>query len=359
MSRINTPNKSRHNLPKVTTYGDFLIDEAYIMNYNGYMEETFMKIKLLIFSILICFTISGCSDANKTTSRNNTTVAQTDTASSNKESKESNESNESNEKTDIVLSLNNINFNLSSKFEDTDLGTLTSKDLSILRNAIYAKYGYTFSTKEFSEYFSKFSWYKPTSKSVEGSLDSIDKENIKKIVALESKKNTVIKRSKDNKDYSEDGKVDISLNEKKETLYITKEAIKDSEESATNFPTRVTLKIKDSKVVFESLWNDGIGVSTADFDTTDKCVDIYITRAGTDIGCETTIYKFDGQKLYKYCEFNNLLGRFLYDEKGNIYYWFNNSDKHEINKCYNYKTKESSDITDKNLKAELNKVKFD
>lgn len=261
---------------------------------------------------------------------------------------------ESEEKIDIILSLKNLNFNLNMPFEDIDLNKLDSKELSILRNSIYAKHGYIFFTKECSKYFSQFSWYTPLSKNIEEKLNDIDKENIKNIITLERKKETIIKSSKDHKDYSNNGKVNLFLkdNIKNETLYIYKEELITSEYN--NKPKRIVLKINNNEVVFDSVWNDSVYVSVADFDNTDKDLDVYITETGTDIQTTTYIYKFDGIKLYQYGKFDHLCTYFLYDEKGNIYYWFNDSNKDEVDTCFNYKTKQSSTISDDNLKIRLN-----
>lgn len=40
-------------------------------------------------------------------------------------------------------------------------GNLTKEELKILRNTIYAQYGYVFKDKEIQDYFSKFAWYIP------------------------------------------------------------------------------------------------------------------------------------------------------------------------------------------------------
>jgi hypothetical protein len=167
-----------------------------------------------------------------------------------------------------------------------------------------------------------------------------------------------IKTSSNNKNYCNGGEVKIKLNNesKDEILYITRENLKGTE--GTNFPLIIKLKIKNSTVEFESLWNDGIYVSTADFDKADKDVDIYITETGTDIDSTTYIYKFDGTKIKKYDEFKHYGHELCYDEKGEIFYWFNDDSKIEINTCYNYKTKSSSKITDEGLLKKLDKIKL-
>jgi hypothetical protein len=308
------------------------------------------NIKIILSLIVVaCFALSGCSgnvDNGKSTNdldlKSKTTNKDLSTADT-KEEKE------------IILTLNNVKFNLNKPFENTLLNTLNTEELSILRNSIYAKYGYNFSTKEMSVYFSQFSWYAPISKDIEEKLNSVDKENIKNITILEKSDGLVFKNSKDyeNYGYDKNGNIILDFDNKKVTLYLSWEDLNTSETS--NNPTKLTLSVSNVKVVFESLWNDGVYVSTADFDKTDKDIDIYITETGTDIQSTTYIYKFDGAKIYQHAKFEHYFKDFLYDEKGNIYYRSNEND--DINMCFNYKTKQSSNITDNNLKTKLDMSK--
>lgn len=130
--------------------------------------------------------LSGCSQKGKTNTDN-----QKSTTSDVKETSEkvAEPDDNTNKETDgnMVLSLNSSNFDLNKPFEENALKKLNAKELSILRNSIYAKYGYIFSEKEYKEYFSKVAWYKPTNKNVETKLNSVDKQNISEITALEKK----------------------------------------------------------------------------------------------------------------------------------------------------------------------------
>lgn len=85
----------------------------------------------------------------------------------------------------MVLALNNYKFSLNKPFEDNLLKHLNLNELAILRNSIYAKHHYIFSTKKYSDYFLQLDWYSPTSKDVELKLTNIDNQNIKKITDLE------------------------------------------------------------------------------------------------------------------------------------------------------------------------------
>lgn len=260
---------------------------------------------------------------------------------------------------DLVITLNNTKYDVNRPFKESSLKNLGLKELGILRNSIYAKYGYQFKSKEFIDYFSQVGWYKPQFDDVSNFFNEMDEQNINTIKHYEDLlkvTQSVIKYSQDNKDCSTDGRVNIKLkNNKEETLYITKEDIKTSENS--NCPVRIKLKINSSEVEFESLWNDGVFVSVADFDETDSDMDIYITTAGTDIGSTTYIYKYDGKKIYEYDSFEHLYGRFCYDGKSKIYYYWED-EKREFNHFYDYKTKRTGKITDASLMKKLNERSF-
>lgn len=67
------------------------------------------------------------------------------------------------------------------KLTDSDLEGKTKKDLEIMRNSIYARYGYKFKRNDLLEYFSQFSWYNPTTSDmsiVYNSMSDIEKYNI-------------------------------------------------------------------------------------------------------------------------------------------------------------------------------------
>ena len=67
-----------------------------------------------------------------------------------------------------------------------NITNLNKNDLRILRNAIYAKYGYIFRSIDLNEYFIKFSWYKSEYINVDNRLTEIDKNNIFLIQRVEN-----------------------------------------------------------------------------------------------------------------------------------------------------------------------------
>jgi hypothetical protein len=71
---------------------------------------------------------------------------------------------------------------------DTDLAVLTKDELRILRNTIYAKYGLIFQSKDLSNHFSQFNWYRPQYRNVDNRLSDSDRRLIQDIQAFEDAK---------------------------------------------------------------------------------------------------------------------------------------------------------------------------
>lgn len=69
---------------------------------------------------------------------------------------------------------------------DTDLAVLTKDELRILRNTVFAKYGLIFQTRDLSEHFSKFNWYRPQHRNVDNLLTNADRWLIQRIQAFEN-----------------------------------------------------------------------------------------------------------------------------------------------------------------------------
>ena len=79
---------------------------------------------------------------------------------------------------------------LSSKIDSIEISQMTSENLKLLRNEIFARHGYIFKSQELTDYFSKFDWYKPniTSDQVDKKLTETDIYNITLIKSIESNK---------------------------------------------------------------------------------------------------------------------------------------------------------------------------
>ena len=88
-----------------------------------------------------------------------------------------------------------------------------------------------------------------------------------------------------------------------------------------NNPINLKLEISDSSVNFISEWNDGVYLYITDFDSEDNFLDIYICSTGTGVGTlHSEIYRYDGEKLYKYLEFDHYTSIRI-DSAGKIYYY--------------------------------------
>jgi len=64
---------------------------------------------------------------------------------------------------------------------------LTINDLDVMRNEIFAEYGYKFKKAKWNDYFSKKAWYKPQFDDVTSKLSDIDKANIELILKVKKK----------------------------------------------------------------------------------------------------------------------------------------------------------------------------
>lgn len=78
---------------------------------------------------------------------------------------------------------------LNRKIDYLSLATLDKKELKILRNSIYAQYGYIFKSNELSDYFSKFKWYSAQNTNV--NLSNIDIDNISTILLFEKQDSNI------------------------------------------------------------------------------------------------------------------------------------------------------------------------
>jgi hypothetical protein len=71
-------------------------------------------------------------------------------------------------------------------FSDFNLAILDADELRILRNMIFARHGYQFSSIELQEWFTQYSWYEPQYDYVNHLLDVVDTININRIKLFES-----------------------------------------------------------------------------------------------------------------------------------------------------------------------------
>jgi len=299
-----------------------------------------MRPKLILYITILLIALISMGYSNS----KNEQAATVDISSMPSESNQKNETEiepTSPSEENINITVGGINFDLYSYFDDELLSQLSADELSILRNSIYAKHGYLFTSEKYKAYFSEYKWYVAKEKYVEPDFMPVDHENVKNILAFETLSQMIFKSSLEN--IRLPGNNDIEINV---------EGLK----TDGNYPTRITLKLDGKQVVFESNWNDGIVISQVDFDKTDQYLDIFITEIGTDIGSVTYIYKYNKDQLFEYAKFDHFLDEFLYDENGSIYFYFDSENLKEINRMFNYKTKESVEIEDKKLHDKLNNL---
>jgi hypothetical protein len=108
-----------------------------------------------------------------------------------------------------------------------------------------------------------------------------------------------------------------------------------------NKPTRIKLSIGKHEAIYESTWNDGIGMKIIDLDTEDRFLDICIFSYGTDVSVGVLIYRYTGKEIYRY----NILNigdntSFSYDSKGMVYYntFLDESDDYRyVHASYDYR----------------------
>jgi hypothetical protein len=71
------------------------------------------------------------------------------------------------------------------KLQETDLKGISKQELKIMRNEIFARYGYIFKTKEMADYFKKQKNYAPYMENVDAFLSDIELKNIELIKKFE------------------------------------------------------------------------------------------------------------------------------------------------------------------------------
>lgn len=64
------------------------------------------------------------------------------------------------------------------RFTENDLSPLTAKELTYLRNSVYAKHGYVFNSQELNNYFKRISWYHPNINVTDAVLNSVERTNV-------------------------------------------------------------------------------------------------------------------------------------------------------------------------------------
>lgn len=68
---------------------------------------------------------------------------------------------------------------------DGDLNELTRMEVAAIRNEIYARHGYTFSSQEWADLFATATWYVPNTEFSNDMLNTTEKQNVETILAYE------------------------------------------------------------------------------------------------------------------------------------------------------------------------------
>lgn len=92
------------------------------------------------------------------------------------------------ENTGFITSDNKDFYNIQKELDNSYLEQLSSKQLRLLRNAIYAKYGRKFSNWDLVDNFLQCKWYSVNPRFSEALLSETDMQNINKIKNVEQKK---------------------------------------------------------------------------------------------------------------------------------------------------------------------------
>ncbi|MCT4687598.1 YARHG domain-containing protein [Vallitalea sp.] len=144
------------------------------------------KKNLVIFAIL--FFLVGCQNQNlsNTDKIDNSDLENADKIEEDKEVIDDNI-------LEYKLVFNEIEVDLNSTITFKEISNISKENLSILRNAIFAKYGYVFSTSKYDIFFRKQSWYEPdeTITDINVLLNENDRLNIDLILKIEKNFNVL------------------------------------------------------------------------------------------------------------------------------------------------------------------------
>lgn len=79
----------------------------------------------------------------------------------------------------------NPSFRINRAYNLEELQNIDSDSLRILRNQIFAQYGYIFKSKDLAEYFDDKEWYTPQLENVDSLLTDLDRQNVNTILRAE------------------------------------------------------------------------------------------------------------------------------------------------------------------------------
>lgn len=74
---------------------------------------------------------------------------------------------------------------LQNRIQRKELRGASKRDLSFIRNTLYAKYGKNFKDPELKHHFERFAWYRPTGDDSSIHLNEVEKQNESLLLDLE------------------------------------------------------------------------------------------------------------------------------------------------------------------------------
>ncbi len=189
-----------------------------------------------------------------------------------------------------------------------DFKFITCSELRIIRNEIFARYGYKFKSEDLIEYFSKQKWYIPLYDNVDTFLNEIEKENITLILVAEKTcVDLTVKEQLDSFIYYLDSNDKYRIVSEKFGETVFNPGSQETFVSGTLFPktkkyrvliyeTQSTVigadQIKFSKTVALVSTNDGDFVTTIGVDTDAQLYQINdsTVRCVENSGADSTVY---------------------------------------------------------------------
>lgn len=141
----------------------------------------------IILIIILAISFAGCTSIIKEKKEN--TSSNNDSIQVRKDS-ESKDSDKTNEK---IITIEGKEYNLNTNLHYDSINGLSKDELKLLRNAYFAKYGYSFKDAELKDYFSKFDWYSSKYDDIEELLTKDDVQNIDLLLKLENNFNALSK----------------------------------------------------------------------------------------------------------------------------------------------------------------------
>jgi hypothetical protein len=277
-----------------------------------------MMKKLLLILVLIIAMISGCdTDKNilgtKIQNIENKAVVKV------KSIKKSENSN-TGVKEERICEQTNIEYTNDYIFPESDRVKLTFqyiynidfKNLDLARNEIYARRGYVFASKIFSNYFSKKGWYNPKEYFTTAELTPIEMYNIKLISYFENLDNMYAEvRNKYKTSASEAiQKIDIYDSNKEIYVDLNGDGVEEKILYKTNvkdscYGNTCTLFIDEQKIKLDgcSFLNS---FAIVDIDVKDNLKEIIISDEGLSSDYTSKFFYYDGNKILEMGEVGGL-----------------------------------------------------